>query len=141
MNLVYWDTMLFVYWLEKDPAHFRAVSNLLDRMETREDRLCTSLFTVGEILVGPYRKNQEEQALKIKAVFRQPAVSVLPFTAATVERSARIRAAHRITPADAIHLASAAEAEVDLFVTNDRHLHGLVIPGIRFITGMDLRIT
>ena len=141
MNLVYWDTMLFVYWLEMHPVHYRAVKSLLDRMEARKDRLCTSLFTVGEILVDPYRKGEGDHVSKIKSLFRPPVIELLPFTAATTDRFAQIRAAHRVTPADAIHLASAVEAGVDLFVTNDRHLHGLVIPGIRFITGMDLRIT
>jgi predicted nucleic acid-binding protein len=141
MNLVYWDTMLFVYWLETHPVHHRAVKNLFDRMEARKDRLCTSLFTIGEILVGPYRQGQGDEAFRIKAVFRSPLVEILPFTVAVADRYAQIRAAHPVKPADAIHLASAAEAGVDLFVTNDRHLHSLVIPGIRFITGMDLRIT
>jgi len=37
-------------------------------------------------------------------------------------------------------LASAAEAGVDLFLTNDRQLPGLVIPGIQFIAGMGVNL-
>jgi hypothetical protein len=45
-----------------------------------------------------------------------------------------------VSPPDAIHLASAAHASVDLFLTNDRRLQGLVIPGIDFIAGMDVNL-
>lgn len=51
---------------------------------------------------------------------------------------ARIRRQNRVAPADAIHLASAAEAGVDLFLTNDRALLELVVDGIQFIAGMDV---
>jgi len=55
----------------------------------------------------------------------------------TAEHYADIRAGNRVSPADAIHLASAAEADVNLFLTHDHRLRGLVIPGIHFIAGMD----
>jgi hypothetical protein len=38
---------------------------------------------------------------------------------------------------DAIHLGTAAEAKTDLFVTNDKQLQRLTIPGISFIAGLD----
>jgi len=57
-----------------------------------------------------------------------------------VERYGRIRGAFRVTPADAIHLASASQAGVDLFLTNDRELSDLVIPGIHFIAGLDVSL-
>jgi len=62
---------------------------------------------------------------------------MLPFTEDTAHRYGQIRGANRVAPADAIHLASAASAGADLFLTNDRRLRGLVVPGIRFIAGMD----
>jgi hypothetical protein len=54
----------------------------------------------------------------------------------TAEIYAKIRAENRVSPADAIHLACAAEAGVNLFLTNDRRLTGLIVPGIDFIAGM-----
>jgi predicted nucleic acid-binding protein len=73
-------------------------------------------------------------------VVRPPAVELLPFTIETAERYARIRGDNRVSPPDAIHLASAAHAGVDLFLTNDRRWQGLVIPGIDFIAGMDVNL-
>ena len=45
----------------------------------------------------------------------------------------RLRAKHRTSAADTIHLACAAVAGVDLFLTNDKDLVKLHVPGIKFI--------
>ena len=41
-----------------------------------------------------------------------------------------IAANQSLSPPDAIHLACAAQARIDLFLTNDNDLIGKVIPGI-----------
>ena len=99
MSLVYWDTMLFVYWLEDNQAYAPRVQAVFDRLAKRGDTLCTSVFSVGEILVGPYKQQQPELAAKIKAYFQSPRVQLLPFTADTAQRYAQIRAAQRVSPA------------------------------------------
>jgi predicted nucleic acid-binding protein len=45
-----------------------------------------------------------------------------------------------VTQADAIHLAAAAVAGVELFVTNDAKLRKLLIPGIKFFADLDGKI-
>ena len=94
----------------------------------------------GEVLTGPYKRGASDLALRVREVVRPPAVELLPFTIETAERYARIRGDNRVSPPDAIHLASAAHAGVDLFLTDDRRLQGLVIPGIDFIAGMDVNL-
>jgi predicted nucleic acid-binding protein len=128
--------MLFVYWLEDHPVHARRVEEIYQRMQERQDVLCASAFTVGELLTGPLKQRDSAAAERIRAFFASPAVDVSPFTAEAAERYAQIRASQRVSPPDAIHLACAAQSGADLFLTNDRHLSGLVIPGIHFIAGM-----
>jgi predicted nucleic acid-binding protein len=137
MTRVYWDTMLFVYWLEDHPVYASRVRQLFGKMEQRGDVLCTSIFTIGEVLVAPHRKGLPERVQQVREFFRTSVPDLLPLTEETANRYGQIRAANRVTPPDAIHLASAASAGVDLFLTNDRRLRGLVIPGIHFIAGMD----
>jgi predicted nucleic acid-binding protein len=67
-------------------------------------------------------------------------VELLPFTAEVADRYSSVRATTPASPADAIHLACAALAGVDLFITHDKKLHRLAIPGIQFITGLDGRL-
>ncbi len=140
MSRIYWDTMLFVYLIEAHPKHGVRAKEMLATMERRRDTLCTSVFTLGEVLTGPYKRGASGLALRVREVVRPPAVELLPFTVETAERYARIRGDNRVSPPDAIHLASAAQAGVDLFLTNDRRLQGLVIPGIDFIAGMDVNL-
>ena len=140
MSRIYWDTMLFVYWLEDHPEHAGRVEEVYARMVKRGDTLCTSVFTLGELLTGAYKKGAVESVTRFRELLRPPQVELLPFTVETADRYARIRGRHRVPPADAIHLASAANAKVNLFLTNDRRLRGLLIPGIDFIAGLDVNL-
>jgi predicted nucleic acid-binding protein len=132
--------MLFIYWLEDHPQHAARMYRIQECMEARGDRLCTSVFSIGEVLSGLYKKGAAEIADQVREAFRSPQIELIPFTPETADNYARIRAGNRVSPADAIHLASAATAGVDLFLTNDHRLQALVIPGIHFIAGMDINL-
>ena len=137
MSRIYWDTMLFVYWFEDHPRYAKRVRHILSKMKERQDQLCTSSVTGGEILVGPYKMGAFETTRQIREVFKAPFVEVIPYTIETADLYAGIRAQHGVSPADSIHLACAAQARTDLFLTNDAALVGKVIPGIQFIAGLD----
>ena len=140
MSRIYWDTMLFVYWFEDNPQYADRVEEIYRKMRQRKDKLLTSTFTLGEILVGSYRRGQADEGVRIRQLFESAEVELIPFAAETAERYGQIRGSSRVTPADAIHLASAGHAGVDLFLTNDRELRDLVIPGIHFIAGLDVNL-
>lgn len=133
MSRVYWDSMLFIYWLEDHPQYAKQVDAIHSRMKQRQDRLITGAFTFGEILAGTYRKGRPELADRFRTLLRSVVAEVVPFTLETADHYARIRGSLGITPADAIHLASAAQAGTDLFLTNDKNLVGKIVPGIQFI--------
>jgi uncharacterized protein len=140
MSRIYWDTMLFVYWLENHPVYAKRVRHILSKMEERKDRLCTSAFTPGEVLVGPYKTHALGVAKQIREFFESSFVEVIPYTLATADFYARIRADLGVSPADAIHLACAAQIGTDLFLTNDATLTGKVVPGIQFIAGLNTNL-
>jgi predicted nucleic acid-binding protein len=137
VSLVYWDTMLFIYWLEAHPVHGPQVEQIHRRMSKRQDTICTSVFAAGEILTGAYKTNRIKEAQKIRDFFESGAVLVFPFDLTTANRYAEIRATHNVSPADAIHLATASLAGVDVYLTNDKGIKKLLIPGIQFIAGLD----
>jgi predicted nucleic acid-binding protein len=132
--------MLFMYWLEDHPTHAARIEELHEQIQRRSDTLCTSIFSVGEILTGLYKQGDEVAATSTREALRPPLVELIPFTAETTEHFARICAANRVSPADAIHLASAAQSGVNLFLTNDRRLSKLAIRGIDFIAGLDVNL-
>ena len=129
--------MLFIYWLEGHPVYSPQVEQIYRRVTARGDQLCTSVFTIGEILTGAYKAGRSNEAQQIKEFFAGGEIKILPFGIDAAERYARIRARERISPADAIHIAGAASAQVDVYVTNDNKLRKLVIDGIKFFTGLD----
>ena len=117
--------------------HGPRVAEILDRMEARHDTLCASAFAAAEILVGLYKSEERELAAGVERFFQSPELRVIDFRLSTARRYAEIRSRVRVSPADAIHLASAAEAGVDLFLTHDRRLKGKLVPGIHFIADLE----
>jgi len=65
---------------------------------------------------------------------------VIPFTIETADHYARIRGSLGLAPADAIHLACAAHAGADVFMTNDKRLVGQFVQGIQFIVSLDTQL-
>ena len=135
-----WDTMLFVYWIEEHPEYAGRIDRLIARMQARGDRLCSSAFGIGELLVGALKRGDRSLAEAIRTTLRPPQVELLPFDAAAAERYAEVRARHGTSAPDAVHLACAAAAGVDLFLTSDARLTRLDVPGIRFIAGLDASV-
>ena len=140
MSLIYWDSMLFAYMFEDHPEFKSRVAQIARRMEERSDTLCTSVFTVGEVLAGPSRTQRWDEVSKVREFFRSPELRLLDFKLTTAEMFAEIRGRGGISSGDAIHLACAAEARVDLFLTHDKRLAKKIIPGIQFITTLDIHV-
>jgi predicted nucleic acid-binding protein len=137
MSRIYWDTMLFIYYFEGHSDFGPRVRQIHHEMTRRGDILCTSIFTAGEIFVGPQRLKDYENLKRLKDYFESDEIEVIPFTISTAEAYSRIRAENSVLPGDAIHLASAAEARTDLFFTNDKRIQKLNVSGINFIAGLD----
>lgn len=137
MSRIYWDTMLFIYWLEDNPQFSKRVDAIRSRMEDRGDQLITGALTFGEVLAGVYRKGDSTLADQTRLWLQDVVSEVVPFDLETVDRYGKIRGSMGVAPADAIHLASAAQAGTDLFLTNDKSLVGKFIPGIQFVASLD----
>jgi predicted nucleic acid-binding protein len=106
-------------------------------MLQRGDRLYTSTLSVGEILVKPVAARRSDVAERYLAFFRRPGINVLPFDFKAATSYGRIRQDKAIRAPDAIQLACAAAAGIDLFITNDVRLSDRVVPGINFITSLE----
>ena len=137
MSRIYWDTMLYAYWLEGNGKYGNRVQQIHQTMLQRSDALCSSLFVLGELLVGPVKANDAAAATAIQQFFDSDAVTMLPYTSQAVRLFAELRAHHGVKALDALHLAIAATSGVDLFLTHDRRLHKVVVPGLPFIAGLE----
>ncbi len=131
MSKIYWDSMLIIYLLEGNPTFSKRVQHLLQRSFERGDSLYTSFLAYGEVMAGAV--NSSEKVNKIKKTMEEMGFTYLPFDGGAVMPFSRLRAKNKLKVADAIHLASAASAGIDLFLTGDKQLMGLDVPGVQFI--------
>lgn len=136
MSRIFWDTNLFIYLFEGTPARAEGVAALRQRMLERSDQLCTSTLTLGEILVKPLERADDALAARYERTFEQ-AVQMIPFDREAARLYAHIRQDRAIRAPDAVQLACAGIARVDLFITNDERLSRCTVPGVQFVTSLD----
>ena len=140
MSRIFWDSMIAVYLLEDHPQFAPQVMQILERSLKRNDLLFTSYLTLGEISAGTAKSPQPEKTQQVRAVLEEIGFSYLPFGSGAVEPFSRLRAKEKLNVADCIHLACAASAGIDLFLTGDKQLLRLDIPGIQFIADFNTPI-
>ncbi len=137
MSRVFWDTNIFIYLFEDYGRHSQQTAQLRQRMLTRGDQLFTSTLAIGELLTGPEKKGNKQLCQEYEEAIRMTAM-VVSFDLSAAKTYARLRSRPpKIAAPDAIQLACAASADVDLFLTNDTRLHNLHVDGIQFITSVD----
>jgi predicted nucleic acid-binding protein len=132
--------MLFAYILEGNPVFGPRTREAYEAFAGRGDTICTSVFTLGEILVKPRMVKNTEVYASIRDFMRGGEIELLPFTAETAEQYSAVRAETRLRAADAIHAASAIVAGVSCFVTNDLDIKRQRIPGLAQVVGLDGKI-
>ena len=135
VSRIFWDTSLFVYMVE-GRARADQVAALRQRMIERDDELLTSALTLGEVLVKPMEADDQGLRQRYEHAITTGA-TVLPFDMRAAPRFAEIRRDRSIRAPDAIQLACASAAGVDLFITNDDRLSRKRVRGIHFIQPLD----
>lgn len=136
MSRIFWDTNLFIYLFEDYGELSKRVSSLRQSMLKRGDQLVTSTLTLGEVLVKPFERGEDELARKYERTITATS-QMLPFDTKAAAIYARLRSDRSIRAPDAIQLACAAAAGVDLFITNDAHLQARHVEGIQFIVSLE----
>jgi predicted nucleic acid-binding protein len=136
VSRIFWDSNIFIYLLEDYGEPSEKAAGLRQRMRSRGDQLFTSYLTLGEVLVKPLERGDLELSRRYEKAI-SATTNLIPFEVAAAKRYALLRQDRTIKPPDAIQLACASSAVVDLFVTNDRRLQGKNVDGIQFIVSLD----
>jgi predicted nucleic acid-binding protein len=135
VSRIFWDTNLFIYLIEDYRDLSERVMNLRKRMVERGDELYTSALSVGEILIKPLETGNEVLARRYESALVSGAV-IIPFDLEPARLYASIRKDRTIRPPDAIQLACASHARVDLFITNDERLSTKSVPHVHFVSSL-----
>lgn len=136
MRRIYWDTMVFAYLFEGNPKYANRVAEIYTRMQKRADVLCVSPLVFAEVLTGPTITQDLDGQKVITDFFHSSEVAVLSFSMEAAPVFARLRAVG-VRSADAMHIATATVGKVDLFITNDKGLTKLSLPGLPFIASLE----
>jgi uncharacterized protein len=136
MSRIFWDTNLYVYLFEDYGKLSALVLNLRRKMLERGDQLFTSALTLGEVLVKPTEQCDADLCRRYEQAIVATSI-VIRFDEDAARRYAALRRDRSLRAPDAIQLACAASARVDLFVTNDNRLQNKRVIGIQFVVPLD----
>ena len=120
---VYFDTGVFIYALEGEPATQAQMLPLFAALDAGEVEVVTGELTLAEVLVVPYRTGDDEAARLYERVLApRPHFSRVAATPDLWRAAARVRAGTALKLPDALHAATAEAEGCDLLVTGDRRL-------------------
>lgn len=121
----YCDSGVFIGFLNEEPEQFENCRNILLAAEQEYIELYTSAFTMAEVV---YIKSSQatreltavEQEEIIHQLFSNNWIKLVQFERETAEINRYLVRNYRLTPFDALHLATAIRMKVDYFNTTDR---------------------
>jgi predicted nucleic acid-binding protein len=134
------DTTPLIYFIEENPIYLDTVRSFFVALDRGEFRVVTSIVTLLEVLVHPFRHRdtmlvQQYREILLNAEY----LTTLLLTHEIAEEAARLRAEHNIRTPDAIQLATAVHEGASFFLTNDARLPSL--PALQIVVLDELEDT
>jgi predicted nucleic acid-binding protein len=114
------DTSIFTYQLETNPRYVACTDHIFSWVEQPGSRAITSTITMTELLVQPYRDNNEQRVDEFYGLLSTyPNLDWIAPNLEIAGLAARIRALHRLRTPDALQAATAIQAQATGLITND----------------------
>lgn len=128
---VYFDTNLFIYFLDRHPSYFDQVAALMQASLDQHFFATTGDIAVAEVMVGAYRQPDPQLTARFKRFFAQAQLlTVVAHEREVFDHAALLVATQRLKFIDALHVATALNVGCTAFITND--------VGIRPVEGLDV---
>lgn len=126
LALVGVDTPLFIYHLEANRKYIGLTQKSFSGMENGKWQGVTSVITLMEIGVHPWRVGREDVARKYETLLMNfPNLEIVAIDRDVARVAAQLRARFDVRPPDALQIAASLVAGARGFLTNDRRLSGL----------------
>jgi predicted nucleic acid-binding protein len=125
MSSDYWDACLFLEALQKkNQDRLDSCLELIDKAKKNQLIIVTSVFTLTEVHKLQYLEattglSRAEQSKLILEFFENPFINMRPLDRQIGEMAHEFTRTHSLTGADAIHVATAIVAKVDVLYTWD----------------------
>ena len=115
------DTSIFIYQFEEHPNYLSVTKEILKGVEAGRWSAATSVLTLMEINVHPWRLNQPKVARTYETLLINfPNLEIVDVNRDIVRKAAQIRAAFNLRPADSLHLATAIVSGATAWISNDK---------------------
>ena len=121
---VFFDTAPLIYFIEAHPVYGEAVKQFVIAFESRKIKAVSSVITLHEVQVKPYRNGNELLARNFSGFLRNSNnFNLIHISDDIAEAAARLRGRYAgLKMADALQIAAALHSGADLFLTNDKQL-------------------
>jgi predicted nucleic acid-binding protein len=127
-TLIGLDTAIFIYHFEANVRYLALTSLILSGVHAGVQNAITSVITLMEITVHPWRLQSANIAREYEVLLANfPNLMLVDITRDIARRAAQLRADFNLRPADALQVATAVNLGATLFITNDRQ-HRRLMP-------------
>ena len=126
------DTAIFIYFIEEHPTFLPLVEPLFREVDEGRLELITSVLTLLEVLVVPYRTGDHLLAGRYESILtRSRGVRIADISRDHLRAAAQLRAKTGVRTPDSLQLVAALSAGCTAFLTNDREFP--TVPGLRIL--------
>ena len=126
------DTAVFIYFIQEHRDYLPLIEPIFRRTDEGARELVTSVLTLLEVLVVPYRTGDRSLADRYEALLtRSRGIRMIDLGRDQLRMAAQLRGATGVKTPDALQLVAALSAGCKTFLTNDRRLPR--IPGLRVL--------
>lgn len=120
---IFLDTTPIIYLLDNDKNFGEKTAEIFSELSEKNIKFVSSVITVEEYLVYPYRKNNELLVKNFWDFVSENKIVVYSINWSEANKAAKIRAEYKyFKPLDSLQLATAVLHGCDLFLTNDKQL-------------------
>lgn len=123
---VFVDTAPFIYYIEGNignPVYSEKAKKFFKCSYESGIKLLTSVITIEEYKVFPYRNNRHELIESFERLIRILNIEFVNIDKTVADKAAQIRAVYKgFKGMDSLQLAAACSEKCDLFLTNDKQL-------------------
>jgi predicted nucleic acid-binding protein len=123
VELIYWDSDAFLGWFQAETGKVELCEGTLERARAGEVVIITSALTLAEVLwLRGAPRIPHEKADLVRRFFRRSHFRVRNVTRAIAEAAQDLVWNQSVKPKDAIHVATAIDADVTILETFDANL-------------------
>ncbi len=120
------DTAPLIYFIEENPIYLETVQPFFEAVDHGEFDVVTSVVTLLEVLVHPFRHGDTALAQQYRDILLDvEGLTTILLSQDIAEEAARLRATHNIRTPDAIQMSTAIRRGASFFLTNDARLPSL----------------